>query len=200
LALNTGAEAPEYLSNGSAPRAISDSSEKLRLWPRAEVVTNGSGESATAVSTSAKGTNIAAGKAAVNPTASAPQNPPTFTDDPLTAGVTIKAVHVTELRDAVNQARARASLTAATWTDTSLPGVAIKAVHILELHARLDEARAALGLSVASYTDPGLNVGTIVKAVHIQELRDRVREALSAASAPVPVDGIASLSLFRCKQ
>jgi len=175
LALNSSAEASGYLSNGSTPRAISDSSEKLLLLPRAAA-------------------NTAAGKAALNRTASAPQNPPVFTDDPLTAGVTIKAVHVTELRDAVNQARARASLTAATWTDTSLSGVVVKAVHILELRARLDEARAALGLSAASYTDPGLNVGSTIKAVHIQELRDRVREALSGTSAPVPVDGIAALS------
>jgi hypothetical protein len=36
-----------------------------------------------------------------------PQGGPVFTDDPLTAGVTIKAVHVTELRTAINQARAR---------------------------------------------------------------------------------------------
>ncbi len=110
------------------------------------------------------------------------------------AGVTvIKAVHITELRAAVNQARARASLAAATWTDSSLSGVQVKAVHVNELRARLAEARAALGLAVASYTDPSLNAGTVVKAVHITELRQRVTEAITV-NFPIPSDGIASLS------
>ena len=113
-----------------------------------------------------------------------PQSPPTFTDDPLVAGTTpIKAVHITELRTAVNQARARAGLAAATWTDSSLSGVAIKGVHIQELRDRLAEARAALGKSVFSYTDPTLTTGTtLIKAVHVQELRQSVTEALSGPS------------------
>jgi hypothetical protein len=108
-------------------------------------------------------------------------NTPVFTNDPLVAGVTeVKAIHLTELRAAVNQARARAGLAAATWTDANLqPSVTlIKAVHIQELRARLDEARAALGLAAASYTDPTLTVGvTTVRAAHVQELRERVKEA-----------------------
>ena len=81
--------------------------------------------------------------------------PPVFTDDPLVAGSTIiKAIHLTELRDAVNQARSQAGLGAASWTDSPLQGVTIKAAHIVELRARLDEARVALGMSAASYTDP----------------------------------------------
>jgi RHS repeat-associated protein len=119
--------------------------------------------------------------------------PPVFTDDPLTAGVTIKAVHVTELRTAVNQARSRVSLPAASWAESVSPGVFIKAAHIVELRARLDEARAALGLPAASYTDPTLTVGITVKAVHVQELRQRVTEALTTDLA-VPVDGHANLS------
>ena len=111
-------------------------------------------------------------------------------------GVTvIKAVHITEFRTAVNQARARAGLAAATWTDAALQGVAIKAMHIVELRARLDEARVVLGLPSASYTDPTLTVGvTTVKAVHVQELRQRVTEALAGYSSPIPTDGLASLA------
>jgi RHS repeat-associated protein len=113
-------------------------------------------------------------------------NTPVFTDDPLVAGVTeVKAIHLTELRAAVNQARARAGLAAATWTDANVqPNVTlIKAVHIQELRARLDEARAALGLPAASYTDPTLTVGvTTVKAAHVQDLRERVKEAQAAAT------------------
>jgi RHS repeat-associated protein len=109
-------------------------------------------------------------------------NPPVFTDDPLVAGVTvIKAVHITELRTAIDQARARAGLAAASWAESISSSVTlIKASHITELRARLAEARTALGLSAASYTDPNLAVGDPVKAAHIQELRDRVREALNS--------------------
>jgi RHS repeat-associated protein len=122
--------------------------------------------------------------------------PPVFTDDPLVPGVTvIKAVHITELRTAVNQARSRAGLAAANWAEAVAAGVLIKAAHVVELRARLDEARAVLGLPAASYTDPTLTVGvTAVKAVHIQELRQRVTEALAGYSSPIPTDGIASLA------
>ena len=113
--------------------------------------------------------------------------PPVFTDDPLTAGTPIKAVHITELRTAVNQARALAGLTAATWTDSSLTGVVIKAVHITELRSSLAPARQALGFSVATYTDPTLTAGsTPVKAVHIQELRQKVTETLSGPAGCPP--------------
>jgi RHS repeat-associated protein len=129
--------------------------------------------------------------------APAPQSTPTFTDDPLVAGVTpIKALHITELRDAINQLRSRAGLQAATWTDNPLTGgvTGIKAAHVTELRARLNEARTALGLSNPVYTDPTLTAGgTTIKAAHIQELRDRVKSAWTTAQS-VPRDGIASLS------
>jgi len=126
-----------------------------------------------------------------------PQGPPVFTDDPLVAGVTtIKAVHVTELRTAVNQARALGGLGAAAWTDPTLAGTTVKAVHITELRARLAEARAALGLSVASYTDPTLTAGsTVVKAVHIQELRQRVTETLAGPAGCPPGQNL-TIDLF----
>jgi hypothetical protein len=59
----------------------------------------------------------------------------TFTDNPLTVGTTpVKAVHMTELRQAVNAVRAAANLSAATWTDPTLStSVLIKAVHVTEL-------------------------------------------------------------------
>jgi hypothetical protein len=99
-----------------------------------------------------------------------------FTDDPLVAGTTIvQALHITELRSAVNAMRAAAGLSAATWTDSSLTGIEIKAVHISELRSNLDAARSALGLSTGSYTDALTPGSTIVKAVHVSELRDRVK-------------------------
>jgi RHS repeat-associated protein len=139
-------------------------------------------------------TPFSLGPRPANLSSTVPQSPPVFTDDPLPAGIQIKAVHITELRTAVNQARALAGLAAATWTDNSLSGVAVKVVHITELRSALAAARAALGFSVATYTDPTLTAGsTLVKAVHIQELRQRVTETLSGpAGCPpgqtVPID------------
>jgi hypothetical protein len=109
--------------------------------------------------------------------------PPVFTDDPLIPGVTpIKAVHITQLRTAVNDARTRAALPGANWAESVTAGATlVRAAHITELRARLDEARVALGMSAASYTNSTLSVGvTPVKAVHLQELRQRLPEALTA--------------------
>jgi len=100
-----------------------------------------------------------------------------FTDDPLVARSTvIKAIHITQLRQAVNEIRANAGLGTFSFTDPSLAGVRIKAVHITELRTALDQARSALGLSTGGYTDPAITLGvTVAKAIHIQELRDRMK-------------------------
>ena len=99
-----------------------------------------------------------------------------FTDDPVApASTIIKAVHVTELRTAVNAVRAAAGLPDATFTDAVSAGVFMKAIHITELRSNLDAARTALGLTAAPYTDPALAAGVIIKAVHIRDLRSRVK-------------------------
>ena len=97
-----------------------------------------------------------------------------FTDDPLTAGVVIKAVHLAQLRTAVNAVRAQASLGAATYTDAATAGVIVKAVHITELRAALDQAMSALGLTTGGWTDASLT-GVPVKATHVQQIRNRVK-------------------------
>jgi hypothetical protein len=101
----------------------------------------------------------------------------TFTDNPLVAGTTvIKAVHITEVRTAINAAGTRNGVAAATWTDPTLtPGsTTIKAVHILELRAALNAVYTKLGRTLPTYTDPTLGAGTTAKAAHIQELRNFV--------------------------
>lgn len=97
-----------------------------------------------------------------------------FTDASLAAGTIIKAVHVTQLRTAVNAVRASAGLSAATFTDMDLTGAAAKAVHAQELRTALDAARAALALDSLTYTDPALTAATIKRA-HLIELREGVR-------------------------
>ena len=105
-----------------------------------------------------------------------------FTDDPLVAQMTIiQAVHLTQLRTAINAVRATAALAAFNWTDppatdTPAPGVVIKKDHVQKLRDSLNPALSALGLSAPGYTDPTLVAGsTPVKKIHVDELRQRVK-------------------------
>ncbi|MEO8036111.1 MAG: fibronectin type III domain-containing protein, partial [Acidobacteriota bacterium] len=100
-----------------------------------------------------------------------------FSDDPLNAGVVIKAAHVTQLRTAVNAMRAAGNLGAQAFTDPVLAaGSAIKAVHMTQLRTALDQARAAIGLAALVYIDPAINAGvTTIKAAHVTGLRTGVK-------------------------
>jgi hypothetical protein len=99
-----------------------------------------------------------------------------FTDDPLVAQTTVKAVHITELRNAVNLLRAAAGLSAATFTDPTLTNVAVKAIHIQEIRNALNPTRTPLGLPTMTYTNPTLVGGTsVIKAVDVTEIRNAIR-------------------------
>lgn len=99
-----------------------------------------------------------------------------FSQDPLVPQSNIiKALHLEELRLAVEAVRATASLPSVSWTDPALAGKRIRAVHLEELRSRLDEALGRLNLPAPPpYTDATLT-GVVVKAAHIQELRQRVK-------------------------
>ena len=98
-----------------------------------------------------------------------------FADDPIVPlSTSIKASHFTQLRTAVNAARATAGLPAASFTDAIAVGVPIKSIHVTELRARLDEARAAAGLPALTYTDPSL-AGIAVATVHVRQLRNGLK-------------------------
>jgi hypothetical protein len=96
-----------------------------------------------------------------------------FTDDPLIPGMTVKAVHLTQLRTAVDAVRTLAGLTNTPYTDATITAHAtpIRAVHLTELRTRLDQARSTLGLSAMSYTNPL----TTVRAVEFTEVRNGVK-------------------------
>jgi hypothetical protein len=100
---------------------------------------------------------------------------PTFTDSPLQAAVTrVKAVHLTELRAAVDALRAGYGLPAAAWTDPSpVAGVTVvKAAHLSEVRAALAAVYVAAGRTVPTWS-PGALVGaqTVITAAQIAEVR-----------------------------
>ena len=126
---------------------------------------------------------------------SAPQSgPPTFTDDPLNdpqnpESFKIKALHITELRTAINSLRQQRGLAAYPWQYSATNSDYINANPILEMRTALDQA---LGAPSGGYA-AGLAQGQPVLAIHIQELRDRVKNNWNT-SVPIPRDGHASLS------
>jgi hypothetical protein len=98
----------------------------------------------------------------------------TFTDDPLVPDVTrIKALHLIELRNAINDLREAAGLSAVTWTDPSPEGKPVRAVHLTEMRVALTPALAAYGI-VTTYSQ-AVTPGTLVRASHFQELRNYLK-------------------------
>jgi hypothetical protein len=92
--------------------------------------------------------------------------PVTFTDHPLVAGSSVvKALHITELRAAINSYRASVSQGAVAWTPIGI-GTTINALHITEMRTALTQA-----IPSATFTDPTLTSGIAIKAAHIHELR-----------------------------
>jgi RHS repeat-associated protein len=116
--------------------------------------------------------------------------PPIFTDDPLVAGTTvIKAVHITELRTAINSLRQQRGFSVYSWQYSATTNDLISANPISEMRTALDQV---LGSPSGGYS-ADLAQGQPVLAVHIQELRNRVKNNWNA-SLPIPRDGQAALA------
>ena len=101
-----------------------------------------------------------------------------FTDDPVVAQVTpIRAVHISQLRTAVDAVRFLAGLSQDAWTDSALvPGATlVRKIHVEELRSRLSAALSALALPPLTLTDPTLTTATNVRVEHIQELRNAAK-------------------------
>lgn len=98
-----------------------------------------------------------------------------YTDPNITAQSTsIKAAHITQLRDAVNALRTlNAGQGAFSFTDAALNStIAAKVVHITQLRTELSTVRVALGFpAFTPTTDPTVNTSTLIKKAHIDELR-----------------------------
>ena len=107
----------------------------------------------------------------------------TFQDDPLKVKDThIKAVHVTQLRTAIDDFRTKAKLGAVVWDDLTLAigQTKVRAAHIQQLRNSLNDALTTLQCASPSYTDPTYTDSTItpnvtiIKAAHIEDLRKAV--------------------------
>jgi beta-propeller repeat-containing protein/putative Ig domain-containing protein len=100
----------------------------------------------------------------------------TFTDAPLAAGDTIKAVHLVEIRNLVTSFNSLLGITKS-YTDPVLTSsIMVKAVHITELRSAIDTIRQAVGLPAFNYTNVVLVPGaSIIKAVDVQQLRVALR-------------------------
>jgi hypothetical protein len=97
--------------------------------------------------------------------------------DALSAGVTVKATHLNEIRTAVNAVQTLAGQTPTGYTDNTITGgtTIVKAAHINEPRTRLDAARMILGVGTMAFTDNPLTSGTPIKALHITQLRTGVQ-------------------------
>lgn len=97
----------------------------------------------------------------------------TLTDPVVSAGMTIKAAHVTELRSAINAMRNAAGIAPATFTDGSLQFVTVKRAHIIELRDAIQALRASLAMPAVDFSSLPLN--DWVRASRIEELRAAMR-------------------------
>jgi subtilisin-like proprotein convertase family protein len=96
-----------------------------------------------------------------------------FTDLSL-GGLPIRAVHIVELRAAINELRAARGLAPFTFTDAALTPQSntIRAVHIVELRAAVIDVYEDAGVTPPAFTDPSIVPGvTVIKAAHILEIR-----------------------------
>jgi uncharacterized repeat protein (TIGR01451 family) len=98
-----------------------------------------------------------------------------FSDSAL-SGIPIKAVHITQLRTAVNAVAALAApgQPVPTFTDPTItPGTTvIRAVHVNELRSALNAARSTLGLFSITYTNSSITAGVSrVYGADITDLR-----------------------------
>ncbi|HKO54826.1 MAG TPA: FG-GAP-like repeat-containing protein [Thermoanaerobaculia bacterium] len=96
-----------------------------------------------------------------------------FTDETLTPATTVvKLVHLTELRGAVNAARAVLGMGPISWGEPS--PTLINAGPWGELRSAVDGVRGALGLPAASFTD-AMSAGLLIRGVHVAEVRSALR-------------------------
>ncbi|HBA39862.1 MAG TPA: hypothetical protein DCZ05_09010 [Deltaproteobacteria bacterium] len=104
----------------------------------------------------------------------------TYTDDPINSQSTaIKAVHITDLRQAINTLRSNNGLSSASFTNSTLTAGSsqVRVGDITELRTALDGVYDAQSKAHPTYTDPTLTAGqTTIKKAHVAEIRQAVKD------------------------
>ena len=101
-----------------------------------------------------------------------------FTDTVLTPTVSqIRAVHMNEVRTAINAVRILSGMGGFSFTNPVLSSsVMVYALHINEARTALNAARSTLGLPAVTYTRPTITAGSsIISAVDVTDLRNGVK-------------------------
>lgn len=99
-----------------------------------------------------------------------------WSDFPIVANTTpIRAVHILELRAAVNNQRSDVGVIPVLWSSpTPAIGNPVRGVHVQELRDALRGARSACGAG-SVFTDEPIQSGiTPIKALHINEIRNQI--------------------------
>jgi hypothetical protein len=99
-----------------------------------------------------------------------------FTDNPVAFGGSIKRLHVSELRGAINYVRQFYGMSVFVFTDDPLVvgSTPIKADHIIQMRTALQAVYLQRGMAPPTYADPSLSAGTTIQAVHVNQLRAAV--------------------------
>ncbi|MBV9493095.1 MAG: hypothetical protein JOZ54_02530 [Acidobacteria bacterium] len=98
-----------------------------------------------------------------------------FTDDPVSAGVTlVKGIHVSQLRRAIDALRRSASISPF-WSSYTAPTGTVPAQHMIDMRSAMGAARSSLGLPAISYTTTNLLAGSPILGSDFQQLRGGVQ-------------------------
>jgi hypothetical protein len=95
-----------------------------------------------------------------------------FSDDPLMAGMPVRASHLQEILAATNFLRGKAGQAAVTFNDVAA-GALIRATHITTLRTKINEARVALGAAPVVFVRT-IAPGDVIRVQDLQELREAV--------------------------
>ena len=101
--------------------------------------------------------------------------------DTITSSTPIKAVHITELRSAIDAERNNVGLSSYSWTDTITTSTSIKAVHFSQMRTAIAQIYSKVGLSAPSWTGT-ISAGGVPSTLHLTEPRSR-KDSVSATVA-----------------
>jgi len=98
-----------------------------------------------------------------------------FTDEDLTVGSTVRAVHFNEILTATNLLRSAAGLSPVSLESLTLGVTTIRASHLTTLREAIIQGRIVAGAQPLSFTDYPINTSHRIRLVHLLEMREALR-------------------------